>query len=521
MRLHGALARILIFVLLLVAALHAQGDVYAINVDGGKWRYWKNGKEVQEFDYDGFGIYDRYRSAAGETYKLVMFPDTKRLAIQKDGSTLHYLTGDMVTVHCLAVSNGDVYVGGCGKNSNGKYFAIVLKNGNVLHRLTDGNTDAIAKAIAVSGGNVYAGGYEKDSAGKTIAMVWKNGSPLYRPADSGAISSTVSSLTVSGGDVYAGGYEVNSDEDAIMATVWKNGRVLRRINSTSGTFAYVESLFVQGGNVYAAGTERNAQGTWVANVWKNGETLYRLNDSSQAAKHLVFVAEPSVYTVIREGFSRSYWKNGLEVKEFSYDPSGDRFVSGGDKYDVFSRDNSGESGVTKNGRNLYVLKDGTNKDVFVQCVTVHNGDVYSGGCAEAGRAVAFEDEDTGEVFVAGGDKFRKTAMVWKNDRVLYRFTDGATQGTVSSIFVSDGDVYAGGCIKNAQGKWMATVWKNGNALYRLAEAPYEKGVESIFVHNGDVYAAGMGNDCVMVWKNGRELYRMKRGDYAKVVVFVR
>jgi len=284
MRSHTALARILIFVLLLVAALHAQGDVYAINVDGGKWRYWKNGKEVQAFDYDGFSIGSRcqYR---GATYRTVRY-NTEQSAVDKNDSKLHYLTDATDHVKTITVSLGDVYVGGLEKNSQGEDIAVVWKNGSVLYRLTDGNAKCNVVALAVSGGNVYAGGYEKDSDGVPVAMVWKNGRVLYRLTE----GSAVLSLAVSDGDVYAGG-RYNS-VGYMPAIVWKNGRLLHRLNSSGAAIA--KSLFVQGGDVYAGGVERNAQGTWVAKVWKNGETLYRLNDSSEAASHLVFVAKPKL-----------------------------------------------------------------------------------------------------------------------------------------------------------------------------------------------------------------------------------
>jgi len=266
----------------------AQADVYAVTRNGFKTRYWKNGREVREFRFDGFSV-GRSCQSGGDTYRSTPFAEGSRLAIQKNDSTIHYLTDGARAAYANSVfiSGADVYAGGEEKDQRGAWVATVWKNGTVLHRLTDGSKDAAANALFVSGGDVYAGGREGNSEGRGVATVWKNGAVLHRLTN-GARYATVKSLFVSDGDVYAGGWEADRARNS-FATVWKNGEVLHRLNQDGATKAVVHSLFVQGADVYAAGFEGTTGKKGSAMVWKNGVVLYRLCDSDFDADHLVFV----------------------------------------------------------------------------------------------------------------------------------------------------------------------------------------------------------------------------------------
>jgi hypothetical protein len=47
------------------------------------------------------------------------------------------------------VSGGDAYVAGYEKNAQGKDVAMLWKNGDALHRLSNGDNDAMAMSVFV------------------------------------------------------------------------------------------------------------------------------------------------------------------------------------------------------------------------------------------------------------------------------------------------------------------------------------------------------------------------------------
>jgi len=125
---------------------------------------------------------------------------------------------------------------------------------------------------------------------------------------------------------------------------------------------------------------------------------------------------------------------------------------------------------------------------------------------------------------SGGDTYRGTwidykSAITKNGSLLHFLTQkGSYEGDVSTVVVSDDDVYAGGGEKNQRGNYVATVWKNGNVLYRLTDGGRDALVYAVCVSGGDVYAGGReknakGINVATIWKNGRVLYRLvEEGD---------
>ena len=69
--------------------------------------------------------------------------------------------------------------------------------------------------------------------------------------------------------------------------------------------------------------------------------------------------------------------------------------------------------------------------------------------------------------------------------------DLKTNSTVSSLIISEGDMYAGGYRKNSSGVCIAGYWKNGSwvGLTSIDETR-DSFVTSIVVAQGHVYAAG-------------------------------
>lgn len=166
-------------------------------------------------------------------------------------------------------------------------MAVVRKNGEVHHRLSDGTSAAEVHGVVVFDGDVYAVGWESNERGNCVATVWKNGSVCARLSD-GSRHASARSICVRVGDVYVAGHECNHLGNGV-ATVWKNGGVCHRL--TDGSFyASARSVCVSGDDVYAAGYERDGLGHDITTIWKNGGVLYRLGKDEQLAEdYLVFV----------------------------------------------------------------------------------------------------------------------------------------------------------------------------------------------------------------------------------------
>jgi len=262
----------------------AETGVYAVIWDykNNRWHYWKDGKEVPPFRYDGFSV-GTYCQSGGDNYRLASVGD--RLAIAKNESLLHYLPTDVKDARTIAVSsNGDVYAGGWEQSR-----ATVWKNGSVLYRLTEGKTYSMVGALFIFGGDVFVSVDEVDSRGmgRDVTTIWKNGSVLYRLTGASRSMDVFSIFVNSDSNVYAGG------KDGNVATIWKNGSVLSRLLNPNGKSksTIVKSIFVEGTDVYAAGYEGKSASGGTATIWKNGEVLYRLNPVGlyDGAQYLVFV----------------------------------------------------------------------------------------------------------------------------------------------------------------------------------------------------------------------------------------
>jgi len=115
-----------------------------------------------------------------------------------------------------------------------------------------------------------------------------------------------------------------------------------------------------------------------------------------------------------------------------------------------------------------------------------------------------------------GAKKGNRSVIVKNDTLLHYLTDGSHEANVGSVFVTDGNVYAGGSEKNQQGKSVATIWKDGAVLYRLTNGNGDAEVYAICISGNDVYAGGRdknskGMSVATVWKNGLVLHSLTNG----------
>jgi len=205
--------------------------------------FWKNGRQVEEFDIPQYG------QDNGDIYS----PET------------------MV------------------RNEAGIFVARIIKNSTEFLDLTSGYNNAGAFFVFVSNGDVFTAGYEEDSNGIWRATVWKNDRVLHHMGDG---MSNAYSVFVIDGDVYAAGHDTNS-QGVWQATVWKNGELLYSLSDGSEE-ADAWSVFVIDEVVYSTGYEKNVKGDVVALVWKNDKILYKLGDEYGGDRgKTIFAKDPS------------------------------------------------------------------------------------------------------------------------------------------------------------------------------------------------------------------------------------
>jgi len=94
-------------------------------------------------------------------------------------------------------------------------------------------------------------------------------------------------------------------------------------------------------------------------------------------------------------------------------------------------------------------------------------------------------------------QFLQVAKVWKNGKAT-ALTDGTNDAEVSSVFVTDKDVYAAGYENNGDVD-IAKIWINGKATALSTQRSQAK---AVYVIGADVYVAGTENYRAIVWKNG-------------------
>jgi hypothetical protein len=177
------------------------------------------------------------------------------------------------------------------------------------------------------------------------------------------------------------------------------------------------------------------------------------------------------------------WKNGepqsLDHSPFStlvavFASGGDVYAAGGQTIDLVEHTHDvrvWKNGVSQPQRLSY---DAINADV--NSLVVSNGDVYVAGWERNAQGLLI-------------------ATLWKNGEPQ-RIGNGLEQSRAHSLCVSDGDVYF--CVsqpdtyQNDDYQGSHQIWKNGQMLFTIKPNQGETGVivTSLFVSDGDVYAVG-------------------------------
>jgi len=234
-------------------------------------------------------------------------------------------------LYCMAVSDGDLYLGGMSRNDSGYPIpGYWVEDGStepeVWHALTPLVSGqflfSAVRTIAVSGGYVYAGGYSYNSSSVSVpgywvddgaTNVWHGQTPLDTSKES-----IVMAIAVEGSDVYAAGYSTNSS--GVKAPgYWLNDGAFQELEPLdSSQSCDVETIMVSGGDVYIGGGSTNSSGVMVPGYWKNDEAFTELPqvDSEHSSDvYSMAILEGDVYaggySIYADGYLvAGCWLNG-------------------------------------------------------------------------------------------------------------------------------------------------------------------------------------------------------------------
>ena len=328
----------------------------------------------------------------------------------------NYKDSDKIIIEVYKI---DVYVSGTQNttaNITSTTQALVWKNGELLHELTNGTAFATTAGIALHNDDVYVGGTETSGLNR-VAKYWKNNT-AHNLTD-GSKSAIVDDIAV---DHVGNVYVIGTDNNPHKPVLWRNA-VAHAVAATNNN-RYARAIACSGSDLYIVGNSGSyANNPSVAILWKNSQEIHLTNGAKAGRAFNVAVENGDIY-VLGDEKSKGpnepggqqigrYWKNG-ETVLLDEDPTTYVGLVGGD-------------------------------------ITVQDGEVYVCG--------AWGDGTTTDL----------VAVVWKNGKRLYKLTEGTSNSAAVAIAVGGKDVYTAGYENNSKGKPVVKVWKNDKLLYALTD----------------------------------------------------
>src|SRR5690606_36008459 len=328
----------------------------------------------------------------------------------------NYKDSDKIIIEVYKI---DVYVSGTQNttaNITSTTQALVWKNGELLHELTNGTAFATTAGIALHNDDVYVGGTETSGLNR-VAKYWKNNT-AHNLTD-GSKSTIDNDIAV---DHVGNVHDIGTDNNPHKQVLWRN-TVAHAVAATNSN-RYARAIACAGSDLYIVGnSDSYANNPSVAILWKNSQEIHLTNGAKAGRAFNVAVENGDIY-VLGDEKSKGpnepggqqigrYWKNG-ETVLLDEDPTTYVGLVGGD-------------------------------------ITVQDGEVYVCG--------AWGDGTTTDL----------VAVVWKNGKRLYKLTEGTSNSAAVAIAVGGKDVYTAGYENNSKGKPVVEVWKNDKLLYALTD----------------------------------------------------
>ena len=414
--------------------------------------------------------------------------------------------GGNPTVHALAISGSDVYVGGnfaaAGDVSGTSNIAKLNSSTNTWSALGVGVSGPIV-SLAVSGTEVYMGGNFNVTGNSSIKYLakWDGTNATWSAVGGGVDGDAVTpqAIAIAGADVYVGGQFSKAGGNWASRIAKWNGTTWSALGSgigSAGTGTVVDAVAVSGTDVYVGGGFTIVGGITVNGIakWSSTTSTWSALGTGVQPTYRVF-AIAIVGTDVYAG--GSFTSVGGNVANYIAKWNGSEWSSLG------TGGNNGVSNYVRclvaSGTDLYVggYFNWAGGNTSIKYVAKWDGTTWSGlgtGVNSSVEAMAKSGNDlyVGGYFNSAGGSSANNIAKWNGTN--WTALGQGTSNTVTAIAISGTDVYVGGQFYDVDGgkeaygiaKWNS----NTNTWSALGLGVVGAYVNAIVVSGTDVYVGG-------------------------------